>query len=101
MNGVKNMPNSYSISLISAVPGVPDPDPNPDPDPRVFRPPGSGSGSISQKCGYGSGAIYHPSIIKQNSKKNLEFYCFVTYFILFSVKKMYLQKVISRKTFFY
>jgi hypothetical protein len=32
---------------------VPDPDP---PDPRVFGPPGSGSGSISQK--FGSGSFY-------------------------------------------
>ncbi len=35
---------------------VADPDPNPDPpDPRVFGPPGSGAGSISQKYGCGSG----------------------------------------------
>jgi hypothetical protein len=34
---------------------VVDPDPNPDPlDPRVFGPPGSGSGSISQRYGSGS-----------------------------------------------
>jgi hypothetical protein len=41
---------------------VPDPDPNPDPDPldpRVFEPPGSGSGSISQRYGSGSGSFYH------------------------------------------
>ncbi len=39
---------------------VADPDPNPDPDPpdpRVFGPPGSGSGSTSQR--YGSGSFYH------------------------------------------
>ncbi len=39
---------------------VADPDPNPDPldpgVPRVFGPPGSGSGSISQRYGTGSGS---------------------------------------------
>jgi hypothetical protein len=35
---------------------VADPDP---PDPHVFGPPGSGSGSISQKYGSGSGSFYH------------------------------------------
>jgi hypothetical protein len=32
-----------------------------DPDPRVFGPPGSGSGSISQRygSGSGSGSFYH------------------------------------------
>jgi hypothetical protein len=30
-----------------------------DPDPRVFGPPGSGSGSISQRYGSGSGSFYH------------------------------------------
>ena len=28
-----------------------------DPDPHVFGPPRSGSGSISQRCGYGSGSF--------------------------------------------
>ncbi len=42
---------------------VADPDPNADPDPHVFGPPGSGSGSI-----------------RKFSKKNLDFYCFVTSF---------------------
>jgi len=32
-------------------------DPDPNPDPRVFGPPGSGSGSTSQR--YGSGSFYH------------------------------------------
>jgi hypothetical protein len=37
-----------------------DPDPDPDPsDPHVFGPPGSGSGSISQRYGSGSGSFYH------------------------------------------
>jgi hypothetical protein len=30
-----------------------------DPDPRVFGPPGSGSGSISQRYRSGSGSFYH------------------------------------------
>jgi hypothetical protein len=30
-----------------------------DPDPYVFGPPGSGSGSISQRHGSGSGSFYH------------------------------------------
>ncbi len=30
-----------------------------DPDPNVFRHPGSGSGSISQKYGSVSGSFYH------------------------------------------
>ncbi len=45
---------------------VADPDPNPDPsDPYVFGPPGSGSGSISQRygSGYGSGFFYHQAKI--------------------------------------
>ncbi len=36
-------------------------DPDPNPDPRVFGPPGSGSGSISQRSG--SGSFYHSAII--------------------------------------
>jgi hypothetical protein len=44
--------------------GVADPYPNPHPDPpdpRVFGPPGSEEGSISQKYGFGfgSGSFYH------------------------------------------
>ncbi len=48
-------------------------DPGPDPrDPYVFRPPGSGSGSISMM--YGAGW------------KNLNSYCFVTFLWLLSLK---------------
>jgi hypothetical protein len=43
-----------------AVSSVLDPDPNP-PDPNVFGPPGSGS--ISQRCGSGSGSFYHQAKI--------------------------------------
>jgi hypothetical protein len=34
-----------------------------DPDPRVFGPPGSGFGSISQRFGSGSGSFYHQAKI--------------------------------------
>ncbi len=47
-----------SLGLIS----VPDPNRDP-PDPHVFGPPGSGSGSISQRygsgSGFGSGSLHH------------------------------------------
>jgi len=58
---------------------VADPDPNPDPDPpdpHVLGPPGSVSGSTSQR--YGSGS--------KNSKKNLDSYYFVTLFDFLSLK---------------
>jgi hypothetical protein len=60
---------------------VPDPDP---PDTHGFGPPGSGS--ISQRCGSGFGSSHHPVIIKQNSKKNLDSYCFVTSLDFLSLK---------------
>jgi hypothetical protein len=45
-----------------------------------------------------------PSITKQKSKKNVDSYCFVTSFGLFIFEMMYmyryLQKVVSKKTFF-
>ncbi len=50
-------------------------DPDPNPDPHVLGPPGSGS--ISQR---------YP-IIKQNSKKNLDFYWFGTSFWFFIFEK--------------
>jgi hypothetical protein len=50
------------------------------PEQHVFGPPGSGSGSISQR--YGSGSFYQ----SKNSKKNLDFYCFVTSFWLLSLE---------------
>ncbi len=44
-----------------------------------------------------------PSITKQKSKKNVDSYCFVTSFglFIFEMMYMYLQKVISKKTFFF
>ncbi len=61
---------SFARFIHSTGTSVADPDPNPDP--YVFVPPGSGS--ISQR--HGSGSFYHNA----NSKKNLDFYCFVTSF---------------------
>ncbi len=58
-------------------------DPDPNSDPHVFGPPGSGSGSISQR--YGSGRILLSWSI--NSKKILDLYCFVTYFWFFTFEK--------------
>ncbi len=45
-------------------------------DPYVFGPPGSGSGSISPVLVPDP----DPSISKKNSKKNLDFNCFLTSF---------------------
>jgi hypothetical protein len=64
---------------------VADPNSDPDPpDPHDFGPPGSGSGAISHRY---LAPDPDPSIIRQNSKKNLDFYCFVTFFILFTFQK--------------
>ncbi len=44
------------------------PDPEPDPDPHVFGPPGSESGSTSQRCGSGSGSgsfYHHAKIVRK------------------------------------
>ncbi len=49
-----------------------------DPDPKVLGPPGYASGSVSHK--YGSGSFLLQS---KTSKKNLEFYCFLTSLWLF------------------
>ncbi len=56
-------PYAYLLDMILKS-SVADPDPKPDqdpPDPRVlaFGPPGSRSGSISQRYGSGSGSFYH------------------------------------------
>jgi hypothetical protein len=52
------------------------------PDPHVLGPPGSGS--ISQRYGSGSGSIYHQAKIV---RKNLDSYCLVTSFRLFTFEK--------------
>ncbi len=87
-------PPSFQRWGISIPVSVADPDP---PDPRVYGPPGSASGSISQRygSGSGSGSFHHQA---NKSKKNLDSYCFVTSFSLFifEMMYMYLQKVISK-----
>jgi hypothetical protein len=89
------LPSPYSLSLSTASQvgykvqtSVPDPDPNPDPDPdpHFLGLPDPGSDPFSQRCR--SGSFYHPSIIKQNSKKILDSYCFVTSFGLFIFEKL-------------
>jgi hypothetical protein len=45
-----------------------------DPDPYVFGP--LGSGSVSQRNGYGSGSFHHQAKIE---RKNLDSYFFVTF----------------------
>jgi hypothetical protein len=57
MNGTEAKRRFENLILSSS---VADPDPNPyqvQSDPYVFWPPGSGSGSISQR--YGSGSFYY------------------------------------------
>jgi len=72
------------------------PDPNPDPaDPHVFGPPGSGS--ISQM--YGSGSFYNQA--KKVRKTLIPTDLWLSFdFLSLKNDLMYLQKVISRKTFF-
>jgi hypothetical protein len=53
------------------------------PDPYVFGPPGSGSGSVSQR--YGSGSLYHQAKIV--GKENLDSYGFVSFFTTFYLRK--------------
>ncbi len=55
---------ALKFSLSTENTSVPDPDPDP-PDPRVFGPPGSGSGSISQR--------YLKSNIQANFFKKISF----------------------------
>jgi hypothetical protein len=62
---------------------VADPYPNPDLDPQhphVFGPPGSGSGSISQTEVWIWIRIWILLTLNKNSKKTLDFHCFVTSF---------------------
>jgi hypothetical protein len=54
--------NRIKIGKTSA----PDPDP---PDPHVFGPPGYGSGSISQRDGFGSGSFYQQAKIVRKTLK--------------------------------
>jgi hypothetical protein len=57
---VSHLSNSFSLIIYRLLfRSVADPDPNPDP--HFFEPPGSGSGSISQRDGSGSesGSLYY------------------------------------------
>ncbi len=80
---------------------VADPDPDP-PDSHVFGPPGSRSGSISQKCGSGSGSgsssgsFYHHAKIVRKTLIPPILWLFLTFY-LWKIMWMYIQKVISRK----
>jgi hypothetical protein len=69
----------FRIHRIHVFFGLPDPDP---PDLRFFWPPGSGS--TSQRYVYGSSS--GSGSIKQNSKKNLDSYCFVTFLDFLSLQ---------------
>ncbi len=76
--------------------GVADPDPEPS-DPYVFGPPGS----ISQGygSGSGSGSFYHQA--KMVRKTLIPMFCdFFMTFYLWKMMLMYLQKVLSRRTFY-
>ncbi len=61
----KYLPRSLGPGLIVHCSNA-DPDPNPDsdlPNPHVFGPPESGSGSISERYGSGSGSFHQPAKI--------------------------------------
>jgi hypothetical protein len=65
-------------------------------DPHVFEPPGSGSGSVSQRYGSGSGSFNHQA---KKIRKTLIPTALPLLFEFLSLKmmNMYLQKVISKK----
>jgi hypothetical protein len=70
-----------------------------DPDPCVFGPPGSGSGSINQRYGSGSGSFYQQAKIVRKILITTVLFCdFFLIFYLWKMMWMYHQKVISRKT---
>ncbi len=68
---------SFSSPMFEPVPGI-------WPDPYVFGSPGSASGSFSQKYGSGSGYFHHHA---KTVRKTLDFYCFVTSFLLFTFEE--------------
>jgi hypothetical protein len=74
-----------SLNLATLFSSVADPNPDP-PDPRVFGPPGSGSGSTSQR--YDPDPLWIRILLSscKNSKKNLDSYYFVTLFEFFSLQ---------------
>ncbi len=86
-NNLHLIPYFQKVKLYLLDNGVPDPDPHP----HIFGPPGSGSGSISRVRGMDPAPDLDPSIIllssSKNSKKNLDSYCFLTFFWTLSLKK--------------
>ncbi len=59
---------------------VADPDPAP-PDPLVFGPPGSGSGSTSQRYASGSGSFYHHAKIVRKTLIPTILWLFLTFYL--------------------
>ncbi len=59
----KGKPYMSSLNICSVADSVGDPDPQ---DPHVFGPPGSGSGSISQRYGSGSLSFSHKCVKTEN-----------------------------------
>ena len=75
-------------------------DPDPNPDPHVFGPPGSGSTSHRYGSGScsGSGSFYHhPKIVRKTLIPTALWLLFD--FSSLKMMYLYLQKVISKKTF--
>jgi hypothetical protein len=66
-------------SIVSAQSSVADPDPNPDL--HVFGPPGSGSGSISQRYGSRSGSLYHHEKIVRKTSIPTTLLLFLTFYL--------------------
>jgi hypothetical protein len=93
---IRSIHSGWSGSFRLLLSSVPDPDPHVFPN--VFWLPGSGS--ISQRYGSGSGYFYHHA--KTVRKKNLDSYCFVTYYGLLSLKNdvNVPSKNASQKNFF-
>ncbi len=60
------------------VSSVPYPDP---PDPHVFGPPGSGSGSTTQRYGSGSGSFYHHAKIERKTLIPSILWLFLTFYL--------------------
>jgi len=68
-------------------------------DPHVFEPPGSGSGTINQRYGSGSGSFYHYAKIVIKALISTVLWLLLTFYLL-KMMLMYIQKVIWRNNFF-
>jgi hypothetical protein len=71
-------------------------------DPYVFGPPGSGSGSISQRygSGSGSGSFYHQAKIARKTLISTVLGLFMTFYLCKTMYTgIYLQNAVSRKIF--